>query len=89
MSQNYNLNSSFGFNVSSKNTQNQNKTPQIEQLGKVVGDLFESATSYVSEYEKVFNGEVEKQIDMYARQAMFVGMNLKGSEVQRRFDTSI
>ena len=37
-------------------------------------------TSYVAKYENVFNGDVEREIGMYSRQAMIVGMNLKAGE---------
>ena len=41
-------------------------------------------------YEDVFNGNVEKEIGMYSRKAMIVGMNLKASDKNiRNFDMNI
>ncbi len=89
MAQNYNLNSSFGFNVTSKNTNAPAQKQQVD-LGKKTADLFDSLTSYVDKYENVFTGEVEKEINMYSRQMMIVGMNMKAADnTVRRFDMNI
>ena len=89
MAQNYNLNSSFGLNI----TGGANRTSsqiQVESLAEKASSLFDSMTSYVDKYENVFSGDVEKEINMYSRQAMIIGMNLKASDnTVRRFDTNI
>lgn len=89
MAENYSLNSKFGLNVSSTNTKNQQAQQTNIDITKNVGDLFDTITGYVSKYENVFNGTVEKEINMYSRQAMLVGMNLKNSETKRHFDMDI
>lgn len=91
MGQNYNLNSSFGFNVTQQRTKQQAKpetTPKVN-LETTIGNLFDSITSFSPDKEKVYNGDVEKQINMYSRQAMIVGMNLRNAEVKRHFDMNI
>ena len=88
MAQNYNLNSTFGLNVTGNNNV-QPKAQDAEVLPKSA-DLFDSLTSYVDKYENVFTGDVEKEINMYSRQAMIVGMNLKAADKTiRRFDVNI
>ena len=89
MAENYSLNSRFGLNVSSQGAKNQQAQKTNIDITKNVGDLFDSMTGYVSKYENVFNGDVEREINMYARQAMIVGMNLKNGEVKRQFDVNI
>ncbi len=87
MAENYNLNSSFGFNISTRNIKNpaQKATPETAKSNSL-----NSIFNYVDKYENVFNGDVEKEIGMYSRQAMFVGMNLKASDGNiRKFDISI
>lgn len=92
MAENYSLNSSFGLNVSHQGTKKQ-PTPQnsnVEAFSKSVGEFVDSMTSYVAKYENVFNGNVENEINMYSRQAMIVGMNLKASDnTIRKFDMNI
>ena len=88
MSQNYNLNSSFGFNV----TGGANAKPKQQnvEITQKAANLFDSMTSYVDKYENVFSGNVEKEINMYSRQMMFVGMSMKASDNNiRRFDMNI
>ena len=88
MAQNYNLNSNFGFNVTGANRTSVQK--QSETLAEKASNLFDSMTNYVDKYENVFSGEVEKEINMYSRQAMIVGMNLKAADnTIRRFDMNI
>ena len=88
MAQNYNLNSNFGFNVTGANRTSVQK--QSENLAEKASNLFDSMTNYVDKYENVFSGEVEKEINMYSRQAMIVGMNLKAADnTIRRFDMNI
>ena len=91
MAQNYNLNSSFGFNVTARPKQQtkQQEAPQKINLETTIGNLFDSITSFSPEAEKVYNGDVEKQINMYSRQAMIVGMNLRNAEEHRNFDMNI
>ena len=89
MAENYSLNSRFGLNVSSQGTQKKQAQKTNVDISKSVGDLFDNMTSYVSKYESVFNGDVEREINMYARQSMIVGMNLKAGETKRTFDVNI
>jgi len=89
MAENYSLNSRFGLNVSSQGAQSKQAQKTNVDISKSVGELFDTMTSYVSKYENVFSGEVEREINMYSRQAMIVGMNLKAGEVKRSFDMNI
>ena len=92
MAENYSLNSGFGLNVSNQRTKKQptQQAQTVESFSKSVGDFVDSMTSYVAKYENVFNGDVEREINMYSRQAMIVGMNLKNSDSTiRRFDVNI
>ena len=90
MAENYNLGQNFGFNVSQQGTKSANAQKTQVNIDKTVGDLFDSMTSYVAKYENVFNGDVEKEINMYSRQAMIVGMNLKASDGNlRKFDLNM
>jgi hypothetical protein len=90
MAENYNLGSKFGFNIAQpKGAKNAPAMPKVD-LGEAVGNLFDSMTSYVDKYEDVLNGNVAKEIGMYSRQAMIVGMNLKASDKNiRNFDMNI
>ena len=59
-------------------------------ISETVNNFIDSMTSYVDKYEDVFNGNVAKEIGMYSRQAMIVGMNLKASDKNiRNFDMNI
>ena len=89
MSQNYNLNSSFGLNVTSGNVK---ATPQKQETetAQNKSNLFDSVTNYVDKYENVLNGDVEKEINMYSRQMMIVGMSMKAADNNvRKFDMNI
>ena len=91
MAQNYNLGSKFGFNVSQSQVGKQGSfAPKKIDIGETVGNILDSMTNYVDKYEDVFNGKVAKDIGMYSRQAMIVGMNLKASDKNiRNFDMNI
>ena len=89
MAENYSLNSRFGLNVSSQGAQTKQAPKSNIDITKNVGDFIDSMTSYVAEYENVFDGSVEREINMYSRQAMIVGMNLRAGEVKRQFDMNI
>ena len=89
MAENYSLNSRFGLNVSSQGANNQQAQKTNIDLSKNVGDMLDSMTSYVAKYENVFNGDVAREINMYSRQAMIVGMNLKAADTKRSFDMNI
>ena len=89
MAENYSLNSRFGLNVSSQGAKNKQAQQAHVELSQQVGNLFDSMTSYVSKYENVFNGDVEREINMYSRQALIVGMNLKAGETKRQFDVNM
>ena len=89
MAENYSLNSRFWLNVSSQGAKNKQAQQINVDLSQNVGNLFDSMTNYVSKYENVFNGDVEREINMYSRQAMIVGMNLKAGETKRQFDVNI
>ena len=88
MAQNYNLNSSFGLNVTSGNA----KAPVQKQAEATNKDanLFDPVGNYVDKYENVFSGDVEKEINMYSRQMMIVGMSMKAADTTiRKFDMNI
>lgn len=90
MAENYSLNSRFGLNVSSQGAKQQQQTQKTEiDIAKSIGDFLDSTTSYVAKYENVFNGGVEKEINMYSRQAMIISMNLKAGNTKRNFDMNI
>lgn len=89
MAENYSLNSRFGLNVSSQGAKNQQAQKTGIDISKSVGDLFDLSTGYIAKYENVFSGDVEREINMYSRQAMIVGMNLKAGETKRQFDVNI
>lgn len=89
MAENYSLNSRFGLNVSSQGAQAKQSLNPNKDISKNVGDFIDSITNYSPEYEDVFTGKVEHQINMYSRQAMIVGMNLKAGEQKRNFDMNI
>ncbi|MBR3605568.1 MAG: hypothetical protein IKL52_06035 [Candidatus Gastranaerophilales bacterium] len=89
MAENYSLNSRFGLNVSQQGAKTQQVQKTNIDLSKTAADLFDSMTGYVAKYENVFNGDVEREIGMYSRQAMIVGMNLKAGEEKRHFDMNI
>lgn len=88
MAENYNLGSKFGFNVTSKGANlNQNNTLEQKESSK---NLFSAADNFFAKYEDVLNGKVAHEINMYSRQAMIVGMNLKASDTNvRKFDVNI
>ena len=87
MAENYSLGSSFGLNISSSQTKREETYNSSAQ--KASNDLFGAINNYVDKYENVFTGEVEKEINMYSRQAMFVGMSLRAGETKRNFDMNI
>ena len=90
MAENYSLNSRFGLNVSSQGAKSQQQAQKIDvDIVKNIGDALDSMTSYVAKYEDVFNGNVEREINLYSRQAMIVGMNLRAGETKRQFDMNI
>ena len=90
MAENYSLNSRFGLNVSQQGAKAQQQVKQAAvELQKNVSELFDSMTGYIAKNESVFNGDVEREIGMYSRQAMIVGMNLKAGEEKRKFDMNI
>ena len=89
MAQNYNLNSNFGFNVTPKGAPNQTSQQQ-EVIEQKKASIFDSVASFFEKNEEVFSGDVQKEINMYSRQAMIIGMNLKASDKNvRRFDMNI
>ena len=89
MAENYSLNSRFGLNVSSQGAKNQNAQAKENTLAQKFDDLFGNSTNFVDKYENVFNGDVAKEINMYSRQAMIVGMNLRNGEEKHKFDMNI
>ena len=87
MAQNYNINSSFGFNVMPKNagTAGQNAEAELFETASV-----QESNNFFDKYENVFNGNVEQEINLYSRQMMIIGMNLKAADTTKRnFDISI
>jgi len=90
MAENYSLNSGFGFNISNKNAHSTKKAQVESTAFKAVGGLFDSVNNFFEKNEKVFSGDVAKEINMYSRQMMIVGMNLKASDNNiRKFDMNI
>lgn len=87
MAENYNLNSAFGLNITSRNANNaQAQKSAVSESNKEFGSVF----NYVDKYENVLNGDVAKEINMFSRQAMIVGMNLKAADNNiRKFDINI
>lgn len=88
MAENYSLNSRFGLNVSNQNAKSQNTQNYTDTLKNAAG-LFDTVSGFVSKYENVFNGNIEREINMYSRQAMIVGMNLKAADTKHSFDVNI
>ena len=90
MAENYSLGQGFGFNISKKPINADTVKHAVQNIDEAVGNLFDGATNYVDKYEDVFNGNVEREINMYTRQAMIVGMSLRAEgERKPQFDTNI
>ena len=90
MAENYSLNNGFGLNVQKNNIKPSEAKNKVKSLDETVGDLFDNITGYVAKYENVFNGEVEKETNMYIRQSMMVGMNLRAEDKRKpNFDMNI
>jgi len=90
MGQNYNLNANFGFNVTNKKIKTAETEKQTLEQQKKEFNIFTPISDYFNKYEDVLNGNTEKEINMYSRQAMIVGMNLKASDkTLRKFDMNI
>ncbi len=90
MAENYSLTNGFGFNISRKAVNVNDVKQAVQNIDESVGNLFDNMTNYVAKYENVFNGEVEKEINMYIRQSMIVGMSLRAeSERKPDFDINI
>ena len=90
MAENYSLNSKFGLNVTPNKQQKQIAPNEIiKSTQESIGNIFDTVTGYVQKYENVFSGDVEREINLYDRQAMIVGMNLRAAEVKRHFDMNI
>ena len=91
MGQNYNLNSGFGLNVQSQGAKAapaQKSNP--EGVLAKLGNLFEVKTDSFEKIDTVLSGDVEKETNMYIRQMMLVGMNLKAADkTKHRFDVNI
>ncbi len=86
MSENYSLNSQFGLNVAKGALGASSKAAKNVQSSN---NFFESIKNLSEKYENVFNGNVEKEINMYSRQAMIVAMDLNAAETKHKFDTNI
>ena len=89
MAQNYNLSSKFGLNVTPQSTKTYKGFKKELDINPSSPNLFDSMSNYFIKNENVFNGDVAKEINMYSRQAMIVGMNLKATETKRSFDVNI
>ena len=90
MSENYSLNHNFGFNIAKNNVNKNIVNKAVQNIDEAVVNLFDNMTNYVAKYENVFNGDVEKEINMYTRQSMIVGMSLRAeSERKPDFDVNI
>lgn len=89
MSESYNLKSSFGFNVQPRGTQTSNAQSAESISNQAVKDIF-GVNKYLTDNEDVFNGNVEHQIDLYTRQSMIIGMNLRNAQgPKRKLDVSL
>ena len=60
MAENYNLNSAFGLNISSRNANNAQAQKSVAQE---LSKEFDSVFNYVDKYENVLNGDVAKEIN--------------------------
>ena len=89
MAENYSLNSKFGFNVIPKGDNSSSAQQESVKEEKSSSDLFEYSNNFFSKFEEVSSGKVEHQINMYSRQAMIIGMNLRAAEPKRNFDVNI
>lgn len=90
MAENYSLNSGFGFNISQRGAKTSAAAKAEAAISSAANGLFGSVNNFFEKHEKVFTGDVEKEINMYSRQAMIVGMNLKASDKTiRKFDMNI
>lgn len=91
MAENFSFLKPFGMNVAPKNApvQPKIKEPSVN-INETVSNIFDSMTSYIADNEDVFNGNVAHQINMYSRQSMIVGMNMKAADTNvHRFDMNI
>lgn len=90
MGQNYNLNSGFGLNVQSQGAKAMPAQKSGQGMLSKLGNLFDVKTDTFEKIDTVLSGDVEKETNMYIRQMMMVGMNLKAADKTRhRFDVSI
>ncbi len=89
MAENYSLNSKFGFNVTPSKQKQSAPKEVVKSTQENIINIFDTMTEYVQKYENVFSGDVEREINLYDRQAMIVGMNLRASEPKRNFDMNI
>ena len=89
MGQNYNLNSTFGYNVTQRTAQKQPEAQRTNSIDTTISSLIDSFSSFSPEKERVYSGDVAKEINMYTRQAKIVGMNLRNAEDKRRFDVNM
>ena len=90
MAENYNLNSGFGFNIQKPAVNPNGVKQETQNTENRAGNLIDSVTGYVAKYENVFNGEVEKETNMYIRQLMIVGMGLRAEDSKKHnFDMNI
>lgn len=89
MAENYSLNSKFGYNVTPNKVKQEAPKSVVKSTQENIANIFDTMTGYVQKYENVFSGDVEREINLYDRQAMIVGMNLRASEVKRSFDVNI
>lgn len=90
MSQNYNLNNNFGFNIIKKGTDEASTQQAVQNINDTAINLFDNITGYVAKYENVFSGEVEEETNMYVRQSMMIGMSMRAEDNKRTsFDMNI
>lgn len=89
MAENYSLGSKFGFNVTGHSAQQAKTKGQAEAMVNA-GSIFNPVDNFFSKYEQVLNGNVDHDINMYTRQSMIIGMNLRASDGNiHRFDMNI
>ena len=90
MAENYSLGQGFGFNITKKTVNPEKIKHAVQNIDETVGNIFDGMTNYVDKYENVFNGNVEKEINMYTRQLMIVGMGLRAESNRKpNFDVNI
>lgn len=89
MAENYSLGSKFGFNVTGQPAKQAKTGAQAEAMVNA-NSIFSPVDNFFAKYEDVLNGNIDHDINMYSRQSMIIGMNLRASDGNiHRFDMNI